>query len=197
MDLIDSAIKNLKNGINKVWSETRGELRTNVYRGRSRSISTDVEDLIGLFVSDIFDNQVDILIDSSIHIDAIHRPDILVVRDRRVIAMIEVKTQMGWCRDASDVIDCEILKMHEIFCNKKEISCKFSGDKTQNIIYDENVKLFLVALTSQNGANSEQHEKNVTYARSKGVSHYVLFDGWYSEMHDKEIRDFAQALMKL
>lgn len=195
MDLICSAIENLKTGINKVWFETKGKLRKNVYRGHSRSISTDVEDLIGLFVSDIFDDQVDILIDSSIHIDDTHRPDILVVRGGMVIAMIEVKTQMGWCRDASGVINREILGMHKIFCDKKELSCKFSGDKTQNVIYDENVKLFLVALTSQNGANSEQHSKNLEYANANGVSHFILFDGWYNELKDRDIRTFAQALV--
>ena len=194
---INIAIKNLKNGICKVWNDTKGKLRPNVSRGHSRAISTDVEDLIGLFVSDLFDDKYNILIDSSVHIDTTHRPDMLVVKDGKVIAMIEVKTQMGWCRDASGVIDNEIVRMHNTFCEAKNLTCKFSNDITQYVTYDENAKLFLIALTSKNGANPEQHKKNVEYARSKGVGHYILFDGWYNCLVEKNIADFAKELVNL
>ena len=52
-----------------------------------------------------------------------------------------------------------------------------------------------MALTSQNGANSEQHSKNLEYANANGVSHFILFDGWYNELKDRDIRTFAQALV--
>lgn len=194
---VNTAIENLKNGITKVWNDTKGKLRPNVFRGHSRAISTDVEDLIGLFVSDIFDDEFKILIDSSVHVDTTHRPDIFVVNEGRVVAMIEVKTQMGWCRNATGVIDNEIIRMHNIFCNAKNLTCKFSNDETQYVTYNENVKLFLIALTSQNGANQEQHIKNVEYAKEKGVGHYILFDGWYNCLVDKNVTDFANELTKL
>lgn len=194
---INDAINNLKNGICKVWNDTKGKLRPNVSRGHSRAISTDVEDLIGLFVSDIFDDELNILIDSSVHIDTTHRPDMLVIKDGKVVAMIEVKTQMGWCRNATNVIDNEIIRMHEVFYEAKNLTCKFSKDDTQYVTYDENVKLFLIALTSQNGANPEQHKKNVEYAKSKGVGHYILFDGWYHSLVEKDITGFAEELLKL
>lgn len=194
---INNAIKNLKNGICKVWNDTKGKLRPNVFRGHSRAISTDVEDLIGLFVSDIFDDDFNILIDSSVHVDTTHRPDMLVVNNGKVVAMIEVKTQMGWCRNASGVIDNEIVRMHNIFCETKNLTCKFSNDVDQQVTYDKDVKLFLIALTSQNGANPEQHIKNVEYAKSRGVDHFILFDGWYNSLVNKDINSFAEELIKL
>lgn len=195
--VVNDVINNLKNGIYKVWNDTKGKLRPNVFRGHSRAISTDVEDLIGLFVSDIFDDKYNILIDASIHINTTHRPDMLVVKEGKVVAMIEVKTQMGWCRNASGVIDNEIVRMHNIFCEAKNLTCKFSNDSTQYVTYDDNVKLFLIALTSQNGANPEQHKKNVEYAKSKGVGHFILFDGWYNSLVNKDIVEFASELTKL
>lgn len=194
---VNTAIENLKSGISKVWNDTKGKLRPNVSRGHSRAISTDVEDLIGLFVSDVFDDKFNILIDSSVYIETTHRPDMLVVKDDKVVAMIEVKTQMGWCRNASDVIDNEIFRMHKTFCEAKNLTCKFSNDDTQYVTYDESVKLFLIALTSKNGANSEQHKNNVEYAKEKGVGHYILFDGWYHSLVNKNIADFADELIKL
>ncbi|MGM9969498.1 MAG: hypothetical protein ACI35S_03775 [Anaeroplasma sp.] len=195
--VINEAINNLKNAITKVWNDTKDKLRPNISRGHSRAISIDVEDLIGLFVSDIFDDELNILIDSSVHIDITHRPDMLVVKDGKVVAMIEVKTQMGCCRNATKVIDNEIIRMHEVFCKVKNLTCKFSKDTTQNVTYDENVKLFLIALTFKNGANPEQHKKNVEYAKSKGVGHYILFDGWYHSLVEKNIVEFAEELIKL
>lgn len=194
---VNDAIENLKKEIKKTWDDTKGKLRSNVFRGHSRSISADVEDLIGLFVSDIFDDEFNIFIDPSIHIETTHRPDMLVVNEGKVLAMIEVKTQMGWCRNASGVIDNEIVGMHNIFCNVKNLTCKFSNDETQHVIYNKNVKLFLISLTSQNGANQEQHKRNVEYAKEKGVGHYVLFDGWYNCLVDKNVADFANELKKM
>ena len=199
MDSIDSAIEKLKTGINSVWTKTREKLRANIFRGHFRSISTDVEDYIGLFISDILGDQFRILIDPSIYISGTgtHRPDILVVRDGRIVAMIEVKTQTGWCRDISTVIDYEILRMHKVFCNQ-ELICKFSGDEPQKVIYDEKVKLFLVVLTSQNGAKDKRHKVNVNYANSNGIGYYILFDGWYDGLTEKsDTKSFAQELLNL
>ena len=199
MNSIDSAIEKLKTGINTVWTKTREKIKDNVFRGHFRSISTDVEDYIGLFISDILGDQFRILIDPSIYIygTGTHRPDILVVRDDKVVAMIEVKTQMGWCRDISPVIEHEILRMHKVFCDQK-LTCKFSGDEAQKVIYDEKVKLFLIVLTSRNGARAEQHEANVNFAKSEDIGYYILFDGWYDGLTEKsDIKSFAREIINL
>ena len=44
-------VEELKNGIRDIWEKTRNNIEANIIRGHSRSISTDVEDMIALFIS--------------------------------------------------------------------------------------------------------------------------------------------------
>lgn len=191
-----TAVEALKSRIKTVWNETRSSIRSNISRGHSRSISTDVEDSVAIFISDILDDKIEIFIDSSIRVDKIHRPDILIVKDNKVIALIELKAQMGWCRKANKVIDDEILRMHTIFSEAQNLNCKFSNKDMRKVEYDENVRLFLISLTASN-VIEEKIKENIKYAKSKGISHFLLFDGWYYELKDRDIDKFADELQKL
>lgn len=85
------AIEILKNDVCNVWKSTRKTSSENIFRGHTRSISTDVEDRIAEFISIVLDRKVDLYLDPSIHIDGkTYRPDLLVVRDDNVIAMLEI-----------------------------------------------------------------------------------------------------------
>lgn len=194
MNLVDD----LKEGIKNIWVETRKNIATNIIRGHSRSISTDVEDQIALFISKVLDNKVKIFIAPSITIDGkTYRPDLLVVRDNKVIALVEIKANMGWCRNASSVIDQELVNRHKVFSGK-EIECKFSiTGKSEMVRYDESVNLYLIALTSANGGKSEDNDNNKTYANGKGVKHYILFNGWYDKLETRDIDEFIKDLYKI
>ena len=102
-----------------------------------------------------------------------------------------------WCRDAQNVIDKEIINKHDLFVNKHTLTCKFSNEESSKVTYNKDTALFLISLTSQNGGNEEQIQKNVTYAKSNGVNHYLLFDGWYDTLENIDIDAFAEALSKL
>ena len=188
------SVEELKNGIRDIWEKTRNNIETNIIRGHSRSISTDVEDMIALFISKEFDNKVKIFIDPSITISSkTYRPDVLVIRNGKVIALVEIKANMGWCRDASSVIDEELVIRQKVFSTAGQIECKFSITKTsETISYDDNVKLYLIALTSENGGKLEAENK--AYAKKHGVNHYILFDGWYDNLEPREIDDFIKDL---
>lgn len=195
---IKDAVEQLKNSIKTAWMVTRTVPRDNIKRGHTRSLSTDVEDYVAAFISDITGEGYELFIDSSVHIEKTHRPDILVVKDGRAVALIEIKSQMGWCRDASGVIDNEILRMHTAFIEKGMITCKFSTDNSsKQIKYDEKVKCFLVPLTSQNGGTEEQMKANKEYADRQGVLFQVLFDGWYDSLKDKDVYQFAEMILKI
>ena len=161
-------VEELKNGIRDIWEKTRNNIEANIIRGHSRSISTDVEDMIALFISKEFDNKVKIFIDPSITISSkTYRPDLLVIRNGKVIALVEIKANMGWCRDASNVIEGELVTLQKVFSDAGQIECKFSITKTsETVSYDDNVKLYLIALTSENGGKLEAENK--AYAKKHG-----------------------------
>ena len=191
-------ITELKSRIKKIWTQTRTNISENIKRGHTRSISTDVEDSIALFISAVLDNKVSIYIDPSISVGGkTHRPDLLIVKDGTIIALVEIKANMGWCREAKTVIDNEIVDKHVLFSKEKTLKCKFSNEELTEVEYKKDAALFFIALTAQNGGEEEQIQNNISYALSKGVNHYLLFDGWYDTLKNRDIEKFADALCKL
>lgn len=191
---LEYAIEKLKKYITDIYQNTGSKIGTNIYRGHLRSISTDIEDGIAVFISDIMPSNYKIYLDSSIHIDGKkNRPDLLVIdENNNVNAMIEIKANMGWCRDASEVID-DILISDSKFKEQKVLTCEFSREENQEIFYGENVKLFLVALTDGN-CSARNHEANKLYAAKLDVFQFNLFSGWYESLINCEIEDFGKLL---
>lgn len=106
--------------------------------------------------------------------------------------MIEIKANMGWCRDASAVID-DILLSDSKFKAQSNLTCEFSRKENQNVFYGENVKLFLVALTDGN-CSTRNHEANKLYASEYDVFQFNLFSGWYESLTNCEVEDFAKEI---
>ncbi len=196
MDTIQ-AIDNLKQYIEAIYNRTGEKIGANIYRGHLRSISTDIEDGIAIFVAGILPDSYKILIDASIHVDGKNnRPDLLIVDgENRVKALVEIKANMGWCRNASRVID-HIISNDAKFIKQKNLSCEFSKDDELDITYHEGVKRFLIALTNEN-CTAKDHQANQAYASANGVSYYCLFSGWYNSLSNFEIAEFAEKLLDL
>lgn len=72
-----------------------------IRRGRSHSISANVEDLFGKFLVENIDCDF-IFIDQPITVVGIkgtHYPDLVVVKDQQIIGTCDIKMDMGWNRD--------------------------------------------------------------------------------------------------
>lgn len=124
-----------------------------------------------------------------------NRPDLLVINEKNeVVAMIEIKSNMGWCRNAKDVID-NIVANDKKFQEVGMLRCEFSREDSQIVTYKDNVKLFLIALTESN-CSSKKHQLNKVYAKTIKVSQFNLFSGWYDHLEDCEIEEFASELLK-
>ena len=195
MEIVD-CIEKLKSKIKYAYNETKKTLGDNIYRGHSRAISSDIEDGIALFISRL-QPSCKIFLDPSIHIDhKIHRPDLLVINNKNeVIAMVEIKANMGWCRNASGVIQ-KILSEDLIFKNKRTINCEFSNNRSYDTSYSNNVKLFLISLTKGN-CSDKNHKSNKEYSNANNVYQFNLFDGWYDSLINCEIEEFAKQITNL
>ena len=195
MEIVD-CIEKLKSEIKYAYNETKKTLGDNIYRGHSRAISSDIEDGIALFISRL-QPSYKIFLDPSIHIDhKTHRPDLLVINNKNeVIAMVEIKANMGWCRNASGVIQ-KILSEDLIFKNTRTINCEFSNNRSYDTSYSNNVKLFLISLTKGN-CSDKNHKSNKEYANANNVYQFNLFDGWYDSLINCEIEEFAKQIKNL
>lgn len=192
----EEAVQELKSYIEASYAKTMEPLAPGIVRGHLRSISTDIEDGIALFVSHVLPEGYKLLLDPSIHVDGVNnRPDLLVVDESNAVkAMIEIKANMGWCRNASGVLD-DIVSNDAKFKSQGRLSCEFSKEETIEVFYEEGVKLFLVALTDSN-CTEKKHIANKAYADSVGVHQYNLFSGWYGGLTPLEVETFAAELLK-
>ena len=191
-----NAIFNLKEYIRKAYESTSQKLAPNIVRGHLRSISTDIEDGIGLFLSEVLPEDYQILLDPSIHVDGKNnRPDALVTdSNMNVVAMIEIKANMGWCRDASWVLG-DIVENDSKFKEMKTLNCEFSSQESIEVKYGEGVKLFLISLTDSN-CPAKKHEANKRVAAEKRVYQFNLFSGWYGSLEPLEIQLFIDELLR-
>jgi len=192
---INTAIKELKNYIYLSYKTTSEKIGPNIYRGHLRSLSTEIEDGIALFITNLFP-EYKVFLDSSIYIEGKNnRPDLLVVdENNNAVAMIEIKANMGWCRNAERVID-DLIANDDKFIKERSLYCIFSREEGQTITYEDNVKLFLIALTDGN-CSARNHSANKAYAVTREVHQYNLFSGWYGELFDCEIAEFAAELLR-
>lgn len=193
----NDAIENLRLRIANIYKKSRDSISDNIYRGHSRVLNTDIEDSITLFLSDILPKTYCFFIDSSIYINGEkHRPDLLVINEKsEAVVMIEIKSNMGWCRNASNAMNK--LKMDDLrFKNKGKLCCEFSNEQEKEITYGQHVKTILISLTNEN-CSEDKHKKNKEIAKSLGVEHFILFSGWYGHLENKDIEDFAARIFNL
>lgn len=192
---IKEAITKLKHYISDRFEETKVKAGPNITRGHFRALSTEIEDGIAIFLLDILPVGYKAFVDCSVNIDGeSHRPDILVLdENNRVRFLVEVKTNMGWCRDASSELG-KILHKHERMKSIKDFVCKFSNYPEETVRYPDDVKVYLVPFTNSN-ASDKKHEMNKIKASEMGIKYYKLFDNWYWNLEDKDITAFAKDIL--
>jgi hypothetical protein len=78
--VVDVAIDSLKKYIAAEFANTKKVIRHNLHRGHLRALSTEIEDGIAAFLSDILPLDYKIYVDASVRVGRkTHRPDILVI----------------------------------------------------------------------------------------------------------------------
>ena len=192
--MMDSS-KELIKYVEGTYKSTAKQLAHNIIRGHLRSISSDIEDGVAIFISKALPQDYKLFLDPSINIDHnINRPDLLVVDSHdNVAAMIEIKANMGWCRDAKPIID-NIIKKDTLFRSTEKLICEFSNQKIVEVSYEEGVKLYLISLTDKN-CPVQHHEQNKQYASNNNISYYNLFTGWYDSLQVKDAAVFISNLV--
>ena len=179
-----NSINSFKQRISYIFEQTKEQLKPNIFRGSSRSVSSDVEDNVALLISEMLPKNYKFFLSPSIRVNRKNnKPDLLIVDDEHnVLLMVEMKTNMGYCRDAEEVLNKQH-NLHETFCAEKKLICKFSDGNEFQVAYTKNVKLFLISMSSRN-CSPERHKANKSYAQKIGIEHYILFDGEYNSLEN-------------
>ena len=164
---ISQAIKELKNSVKKTYIKTTKKLDKNIFRGYAEDMSSVIENSITLFIKNLLPSGYEFYIDPSITINSkLHRPDLLIVdTNKRVKAMLEIKANMGHCRNTKELVN-KIWNNHKLFTKQHNLTCSFPiikngikiGKGSKNVIYPKRVKCFLITYTQQNCSNN-YHEK--------------------------------------
>jgi|GEM_PF-6494961 len=182
---------------------------SHILRGHVSSMSSIVEDEIAQFILKATSKKWKIFLDSSVSVKRNHkrtqtfRPDLLLLDEKEnVKAIFEIKTSMGYYRNAIEVID-KLIDMHTTFIKEHSIQCSFSRKGKNKPLrkdakYPKGVKCFIITY-SDNACDEKYHIQNKKMAQRKGIKHFVLFKGWYdeAEMRYDDILNFIEQLKKL
>ena len=129
-----------------------------IRRLKKRAIAEDAEDRLAEFLFNVLDDKkIEIYINGSING---LRPDIIILKDNVVIAIVELKMNFGWCRNIFDPkIDnkyrySERSQIHERFktlekLKNKDISFD-NGSENISIKLSSKYKLFYVSTSEEN-----------------------------------------------
>ena len=95
---LEEKIKDLKNKIEEFYKDkAKIDFSSNVLRGHVWPVAYEFEDRFTNILSEIFKDK-DYCFYTDFSLEK-RRPDIIITKKNKVVAMIELKANLGWCRD--------------------------------------------------------------------------------------------------
>ena len=158
-------------------------IKKNIKRGRSHTISSQVEDLFAFYISEIIStedlpNNIEILIDQpySYKIDNksyTFYPDISIIKDNIVIKIFDLKMDLGWNRDFSPFCIDKIHLIEEI--RAKEVKTKDGITKeSKNYKISNDLKYNIVIISNEN-ISEEMRTRNNTEIANLDASKLCIY----------------------
>jgi len=166
-----------------------------IIRGHKVAMSSIIENELAIFLSEILDEKYQFLIDWTVNN---RRPDLLIINteNNKCELIIEIKSNMGYCRKLSQSQLNDLVNEREMFKNSITIKSKESNkDNPQSISGNKNIKLIFVSSTSDN-SSEENHITNKKELKKYNIEYFCLFEGWYDNLKQKEIQDFIESIKK-
>lgn len=168
-----------------------------IFRGRSRSISSYFEDLFANFLSNNI-NCDQIYIDQPLTVDGIKGrsiyPDIVIVKNNRIIALLDVKTDLGFnrynfyelCRKDSQLIKLMKGKNCSLIVGETKEK-KYGLIISRNLIYD------IVILSRKNNKNLEKQILRASRLNPK-INVFVLTDGKHPNTYNVSVQKLIKGI---
>jgi hypothetical protein len=152
----------------------------NIHRGRSSSISSELEDLTALFLALNNPNQCSYFTDQPMKFEgsSTKYPDIVIQNtDGLIKDLVDVKTDIGWDRDGLYAF-CQEWEKRIRAVKGKKTEFKHGKNKTKvQGKFSENLKYHVVVVSEKNsGSKIESDHRNVM-TKLRHVCLYVLSKG--------------------
>jgi len=164
----------------------------NIKRGRSASISSDLEDLTALFIALNNPHQCSYFTDQPIKFEGstIKYPDIVIQnKDGQIENLIDVKTDIGWNRDGMYLF-CEDWERRIESVKGTETSFKQGKDKS--IIhgaFSKELKYHILVVSKINSGKAIETDYEQVQKKLKNVYLYILSDGVHPNNYEYDISD--------
>lgn len=169
----------------------------NIRRGKSHSISSQVEDLFAFYISTMVSDDTKIYVDQPISFELNGKSktiyaDVAVIKDNKIEQVWDLKTDLGWIRD-SFVQFCkdktllvkgarnQTAKLKDGL-NKVQQSLTFSGDMTFNIV--------VVSLTNISKTKGDLNIEGTRNLENVGV--YILTKALHPNNYEMTPDDIAE-----
>lgn len=168
----------------------------NIFRGRSFSISSELEDLTALFIALNNPKLCNYFTDQPIKFEGTTTkyPDIVIQNDdsNTIDNLIDTKTDTGWNRDG--MLDF-CMKWEAIIEKAKGKETSFSNGKTRKKhtgVFSENLHYHVIVATEINSGQKILEDYKKVKSECKNVSLYILSSGVHPnnyELSESEILD--------
>jgi hypothetical protein len=167
-----------------------------IIRCTNRSISDLIEEMFADYVARCFlkTTQDQILINQSIKIqNKTRRPDLIwcsetnASSERKVRAIFEIKTDMGFSRDKSEILP-KFLAMQTKTLKGKSIKVARKHRAPETLIFPDSLQFFLILISQENSGNGW---KAVPIGRYKNTNLHVfkLFRGMHPNLKGRGHRE--------
>lgn len=156
-----------------------------IRRGRSHSIASDAEDLFALFLVEKVKCDL-IYVDQPISVKGYNAqiyPDIVIVRNKKIKALCDIKIDLGWKRtklyDLCRNYDLLLEKIRGKECKIKDKECKIKNGltKVESFCFDKNVSYNVVIVTDQNIPKRILEDQKTKLRQLKYVKVFILTSG--------------------
>lgn len=173
-------------------------LGKNISRGRSHSISSRVEDLFAVYISEfLFDNgelpdNTALLIDQpfTYHTNKTYAiyPDIAVIKDNQVVNLFDIKMDLGWNRDFFPF--CE--EKQELIDEIKGIDVKAKDGATKaqkSYKVSQTIKYNIVIVSNENISQQKRqdNENKIANLDNNKIAVFTLTQDIHPNNYDEKI----------
>ena len=178
------------------------KIAENIFRGRSRSVSSEAEDLMAQFISKNIKRQCTYYVDQPLQFGAsniVKYPDIFILENDKTIShLIDIKLDVGWNRDA--MLDFCGIRHREVikvlgkttqFNTKNEMGGRIEN---KNIRFSENLTYNILLLSKENAKKGllDEHYAQILN-KYRNIKLYILSEG----IHPNEYVTKEEIMAKL
>lgn len=202
--------KNLLKEIHSLYKAAHSPLypHKRIFRGESRSISSAVEDLFAKYLIELLPSDITLYINQTITAGSLNtrirvKPDIVVVRDEIIKAIIDLKMDLGYKRKEFPAFWDERDKLIPRMRGKQFSLFKTNAnEKTKRSLeFSNNAKLYFVVISDQNITHKHLSVIKKRLGKKKYSETYFLLEGAHPndiktspELLNKNLSNFSKVL---